>query len=262
MEFSHILLVFFAVGFAFFYPSLEAIIVCVLVFFMIFLGLINESASVQADEVHAFQQVSQAVQDEHVEWTKEQYQKQSKAKYSSLDDCDALVFVDKMHCILYVEASRQGLDPRFAYAVAKQETQFIERYVLVTDAKATSTKGAIGLMQIMPDTGKGECGMSRLDLADPIKNARCGISYLIKMSKIDIKPDGSGCNPALTLARYNAGPGAIRRVDKKTKKVTYDVPDYKETKGYVAKGLEYWYEYRGFENEHSGQLSGCHLLNI
>lgn len=103
--------------------------------------------------------------------------------------------------------------------------------------KATSPKGAMGRLQIMPGTGKEiakELGYESYDLRDPETNLEFGTHYLAKMLE---RWDG---NIQLALASYNAGPEAVQKwVDRwgtdwnviseglKNKKM------YKETREYV-----------------------------
>lgn len=90
--------------------------------------------------------------------------------------------------------------------------------------KAISKKGAMGLMQLMPETASlFECE----NPFDPESNIRTGIKYLkylINYFKNDIE---------LALAAYNAGP-------KNVIKYGYSIPPFSETKNYVKKVLEYY----------------------
>ncbi|MCO5067015.1 MAG: lytic transglycosylase domain-containing protein [Rhizobiaceae bacterium] len=86
------------------------------------------------------------------------------------------------------EARRQGVDPNFAMAIAEQETGFQQGLV--------SKAGAIGVMQLMPDTAAG-LGVNPYDLRS---NIRGGVAYLKKIQ---------GMYPGrydLIAAGYNAGP--------------------------------------------------------
>lgn len=74
------------------------------------------------------------------------------------------------------------------------------------NANAVSPKGALGLMQIMPDTAKEiaqELGVTDYDLKDKETNQRFGEYYLAKQ----LKRFGT---PELALAAYNAGPGKVQ----------------------------------------------------
>ncbi|MCB1319993.1 MAG: lytic transglycosylase domain-containing protein [Leptospiraceae bacterium] len=79
---------------------------------------------------------------------------------------------------------------------------------------AISSRGAFGLMQLMPETAD-ELGV---DPEDPLQNLQGGVRYLKDMA-------GQFGDLDLTLAAYNAGPGAVRRHG--------GVPPYQETRDYI-----------------------------
>jgi soluble lytic murein transglycosylase-like protein len=91
-------------------------------------------------------------------------------------------------------ARERGLDPVLVQAVIQAESAY--------DARAVSKKGAIGLMQLMPETAR-ELGV---DPWDPEQNVRGGTLYLRRLI------DSFGGDLQLALAGYNAGPGAVSRV--------------------------------------------------
>lgn len=109
-------------------------------------------------------------------------------------------------------AGETGLDPRLLKAVAAAESGF--------DPKAVSSKGAVGIMQLMPGTAK-ELGVS--DPFDPVQNVRAGARYLHRML------DRFGGDLELALAAYNAGPGVVEKYG--------GVPPFIETRRYVEKVL-------------------------
>ncbi len=86
------------------------------------------------------------------------------------------------------------------------------------DQWAVSSKGARGLMQLMPDTA-GRFGVA--DSFDARQNIFAGTQYL------RILLDQFGGDVALALAAYNAGPKAVLRYG--------GIPPYRETRGYVQK---------------------------
>ena len=88
---------------------------------------------------------------------------------------------------------------------------------------AVSPKGAMGLMQLMPDTAT-RFGVS--DRSDPVQNIRGGVAYLNWLMT------EFGGDPVMVLAGYNAGEGAVRSND--------GVPPYAETRAYVPKVLAAW----------------------
>ncbi len=95
------------------------------------------------------------------------------------------------------------IDPTWAYGVARSESLFMR--------DVRSSAGAIGLMQLMPTTGRLVARKISLPysglatLTDPASNIRLGTSYLGQMA------ERFGGNPVLATAAYNAGP---HRVDK------------------------------------------------
>ena len=112
----------------------------------------------------------------------------------------------------YIEmvARDNGVDPTLVKAVALVESGF--------NTKAVSSKGAQGLMQLLPSTA-AHYGVS--DLHDPYQNLSAGAKHLRGL--LD-QYDG---DVTLALAAYNAGAGAVKRYG--------GVPAYAETQDYVKK---------------------------
>ena len=112
-------------------------------------------------------------------------------------------------------AKQTGVDSRLLKAMIKAESDF--------DPRAVSRKGAMGLMQIMPENFK------MLDLKnpfDPWQNIRAGAQYFQKLYE---RFNGK---LALSLAAYNAGPTAVDRYKR--------IPPYQETEEYVRRVLRYY----------------------
>ena len=112
------------------------------------------------------------------------------------------------------------LDPALVKAVIAAESNF--------DPRATSSKGAQGLMQLMPKTARG-LGVN--DPYSPQDNVLAGARYLREM--LDRYGDMTRA-----LAAYNAGPTAVDRYR--------GVPPYRETQKYVSRVLHY---YRGYHRD-------------
>jgi len=114
---------------------------------------------------------------------------------------------------------KHGVDPILVKAIIKAESDF--------DPVATSTDGAMGLMQLMPPTA-GDMGVN--NAFDPGENIEGGVRYLKRLMGI------FKGNLPLVIAAYNAGEKVVREY--KT------IPPYKETQGYVKKVLSYLRLYR------------------
>lgn len=113
-----------------------------------------------------------------------------------------------------MDAARQaGVDPALVHAVIGVESAY--------NAKAVSHKGAMGLMQVIPGTGR-RYGVD--DLLNPNANIRAGTQYLSHLMRLF---DG---DLRLTLAAYNAGEGAVLRYGR-------SIPPYRETRAYVPRVL-------------------------
>ena len=123
---------------------------------------------------------------------------------------------------LIVQASTTySVDPDLVRAVIKVESNFNKR--------ALSPKGAMGLMQLMPQTAR-ELGVA--DPFEPASNIYGGVMYLSRLL------DTLKGNLPLSLAAYNAG--LERVVEKK------EIPAIRETRNYVKQVLYYYSKLRGY----------------
>lgn len=108
-----------------------------------------------------------------------------------------------------LHSQRRQVDPHLIYALIEAESNF--------QVNAVSPKGAQGLMQIMPETGR-QLGL--VSPFDPDRNIEAGVRYLrLMLDKFGGLPQA--------LAAYNAGPGCVEQHG--------GVPPIPETMQYVAK---------------------------
>ena len=112
-----------------------------------------------------------------------------------------------------------GIEPHFIRAVIKAESGF--------NHQAVSSKGAQGLMQLMPGTA-GDMEVS--DPFDPEDNIFGGVRYLSLLLK------RFNDNKILALAAYNAGPNAVESYK--------GVPPFPETRQFVKRVMEYYKIYQ------------------
>jgi soluble lytic murein transglycosylase-like protein len=114
--------------------------------------------------------------------------------------------------LIYETAQRHSLNPALVAAVVKAESAFNRR--------AVSSKGAQGLMQLMPATGH-RFGLAAVDAFDPAKNLDAGVRYLRWLI------DRFQGRLTHAIAAYNAGEGAVDRHG--------GVPPYGETRRYLRR---------------------------
>ena len=136
--------------------------------------------------------------------------------------------VDALAQTIVAEARRHEMDPMLVLAVMRVESRY--------DNFAVSPVGAMGLMQVMPETGEeiaARLGISwrgPQTLFDPIANVRVGISYLkLLADRYDHMPTA--------LAAYNWGPGHIDRRLRRGTPVPKKYPGL-VTKAYGSNRLE------------------------
>ncbi len=115
---------------------------------------------------------------------------------------DIVGLIDKM-------APQYGLSPSLVAAVVNQESGY--------NPSATSSAGAMGLMQLMPSTANG---LGVTNAYDPVQNLQGGMTYLRQLLTRYHN------NTALALAAYNAGPSAVDAY--------HGIPPYEQTQNYVS----------------------------
>jgi soluble lytic murein transglycosylase-like protein len=124
--------------------------------------------------------------------------------------------------VIYREAKKNNLRPELVAAVVQAESRF--------KPTARSGAGAIGLMQLVPKTGRW---MGARDLTNPQQNIAAGAKYLKYLHE---RFDG---NETKVIAAYNAGEGNVKRFN--------GVPPFNETRSYVTK-------VRGFEQDFQNRV--------
>lgn len=144
---------------------------------------------------------------------KTQAKSSSKPKTGEISDKDNTTY----DTLIVKYSKKHGVDPNLIKAMIKQESSF--------NPNAKSGAGAVGLMQLMPDTAN-EVGVS--DRTDPEQSIEGGVKYIkkkIKEQNGDIK---------LALAAYNAGSDNVKG----------KIPQNGETPEFVERVMKYYNEYQ------------------
>jgi soluble lytic murein transglycosylase len=127
---------------------------------------------------------------------------------------------DKYDDLISDASEQYGIDSQLVKAIIKAESDF--------NPRAVSKKGAMGLMQIMPQNFED---LHIRNPFDPRQNIMGGTRYFKYLyDRFDGKL-------ALSLAAYNAGPTAVDQYNQ-------SIPPYKETEQYVERVLRYYRNYR------------------
>jgi hypothetical protein len=137
----------------------------------------------------------------------------------ALQETEAIQLQTHIGNIIDRASKKYHVDPELIKAVVRVESNF--------DANCTSPKGAMGLMQLMPETAE-ELGIK--NCYDPVENIMAGTSYLKNL--LD-RYDGS---VSLALAAYNWGMGNVERHPEKLPR---------ETRTYIARINEFMNEEKG-----------------
>jgi hypothetical protein len=124
--------------------------------------------------------------------------------------------------IIQTASKAYGVEPSLVHAVISAESAY--------NPNAVSRTGAMGLMQLMPDTAR-RYGVQ--NMMDPTENIHGGVRYLRDLM------DMFKGRLDLVVAAYNAGENAVIRSGHK-------IPPYAETRHYVPKVLGF---YRTFQKQ-------------
>jgi soluble lytic murein transglycosylase-like protein len=122
--------------------------------------------------------------------------------------------------VILTASGRYNVDAHLVRAVIKAESDF--------NSHARSHKGAMGLMQLMPDTARIH---NVNDAYDPGENVEGGVRHLRMLL------DRYQGDLELSLAAYNAGSGAVEKHG--------GIPPFVETREYVRRVLRFYDSYRG-----------------
>lgn len=117
------------------------------------------------------------------------------------------------HDEVLAAARTTGIEPALVHAVIRVKSNY--------NAAAASPEGAVGLMQLMPDTAR-RYGVK--NSRDPVENIRGGAQYLVDLQRMFDN------NLKLLLAAYNAGENAVLRYG-------HSIPPFAETRQYVPRVL-------------------------
>jgi soluble lytic murein transglycosylase-like protein len=128
------------------------------------------------------------------------------------------------HEHIVAAARAHNLDSALVHAVIVAESNY--------QSAAISPKGAVGLMQVLPETG-ARYGVLRGSLLKPEPNIRTGTRYLAELLQL------FNGNLELALAGYNAGEYAVIRYG-------HRIPPFAETRAYVARVLRIYGDLRSY----------------
>lgn len=175
------------------------------------------------------------------------YLKRIDAYKASIGIVSKLQYTEELHPILYplayldeveIASRRNGIDPLLILSIIREESRF--------DKEARSIAGALGLMQLMPDTARKfqanlDIKLNKTEqLYDPKTNITIGAFYLKKLITL------FNSIPA-AIAAYNAGEEVVKNWlnshnYKTVDEFIEDIP-YEETKNYVKNVLTTYFEY-------------------
>jgi soluble lytic murein transglycosylase-like protein len=131
------------------------------------------------------------------------------------------------------------VDPALVYAIIRQESRFTP--------EARSRVGAVGLMQVMPDTavlttGDARYHRDRAALREPANNMKIGQAYLNILATQKV-----GDDLLMVIAAYNGGPGAAQKARERggdDPLMQIETLPAKETREYVERVMAGYWLYR------------------
>ena len=139
----------------------------------------------------------------------------SASSSSSCNNSSGLECCEELNSFFDEAANTYQVDAKLLKSIAKAESNF--------RADAVSSAGAVGIMQLMPQTAAG-LGVS--DSYNAYENIMGGAKYISQML------DKYNGDVSLALAAYNAGGGNVDKYG--------GTPPFEETQNYVTKVLEYY----------------------
>ena len=160
-------------------------------------------------DIHCDKSLIVKVEPDEVEYPEEVLQALPFAR--TVIQAESPAIPDQFRDLVTQTAAKHGVDARVVNALIQVESAYHSR--------AVSPKGARGLMQLMPATGRQ---YGALDLFDPKVNLDAGVQHLKRL--LSRYPD-----LPLALAAYNAGEAAVDRFG--------GIPPFRETQNYVTRIL-------------------------
>lgn len=163
--------------------------------------------------------------------------KTSGAGFSNYISQESLSYGDYLEQIFQKAADTYQVSKDLLKAMAKAESNF--------QANATSSAGAMGIMQLMPGTA---AGLGVRDAYNPEQNIMGGAKYISQLLE---KYNG---NLSYAIAAYNAGSGNVDKYG--------GIPPFKETRNYVIKVLQYMDEGVKIPNSTQSAASGSQVTSV
>ncbi len=138
-----------------------------------------------------------------------------------------------LHYLNEINAIETCRDPALVLSVIRQESYF--------EQTAGSSRGAQGLMQLLPSVARQRLGKQKVDLTNSTENIRAGCTHF------DALMSDFGNDTLMALASFNAGSVPVRkwqnRFDKRSLLLFVDLIPFQETRHFVANVFagDYWY---------------------